>query len=91
MGRAPEVTKLGPEAAHSTGKRRVLGSQPRAPWRPCRLLSSHPPVEVWAVELFPPPPAERAWWGERGWVVGMGAPGALMKGGAGRFSIWLAS
>ena len=48
MGWAPEVTKLGPRAAHSTGKRRVLGSQLRplatlpAPVKPpsCRGLGS---------------------------------------------------
>ena len=85
MGGAPEVTKLGPGAAHSTGKRGVLGSQLRplatlpAPVKPpsCRGLGSG---------AVPPTTHSEG----RGW----GGRGALTKNGAwaaSRFSIWLVS
>lgn len=74
MGGAPEVTKLGPGAAHSTGKRGVLGSQLRplatlpAPVKPasCRGLGS---------EAAPPTThSEGRGWGpgstHEGWGVG---------------------
>lgn len=84
MGWAPKLQNWGPGQLTQLGNAGCWEAS-CAPWRPCRLLSSHPPVEVWAVELFPPPPTVRA---------GDGGPGALTEDGAwaaSHFSIWLVS